>query len=188
MHVSKVDASATETSSGMVDEVIYNAAMVDTSMPRVGGDSDSSISNGADSEGKCSPLDCLDTVLSDGQGVKSEEEIHRLMQVVQKEVEEEEEEEEEELRMSPLVHALRCLGVLRMGLLCGLVLVPPRPGPCYLTSTAVLFGDLVVDGDSGGGGRGFLRGAVRRGAVRAVAECPRATSWNAWQRTAEWSQ
>ncbi|VDK25054.1 unnamed protein product [Taenia asiatica] len=91
MHVSKADASATETSSGVMDEVIYNAATVDTSMPRVGGDSDSSISNGADSEGKCSPLDCLDTVLSDGQGVKSEEEIHKLMQ--------EEEEEEEELGM-----------------------------------------------------------------------------------------
>ncbi|VDK27366.1 unnamed protein product [Taenia asiatica] len=81
MHVSKVDASATETSSGVVDEMIYNAATVDTSMPRVGSDSDPSISHGADSEGKCSPLDCLDTVLSDGQGVKSEEEIHKLMQV-----------------------------------------------------------------------------------------------------------
>ncbi|VDK23867.1 unnamed protein product [Taenia asiatica] len=76
-----------------------------------------------------------------------------------------------------LAHALRCLGVLRMGLLCGLVLVPPRPDPCHLTSTAVLFGDLVVacsivgtgaglmwDGVSRGGGCGFLCGAVRCGA------------------------
>ncbi|VDK27869.1 unnamed protein product [Taenia asiatica] len=81
MHVSKVDASATETSSGMVDEVIYNAATVNTSMPRVGGDSDSSISHGADSEGKFGTHDCLDTVLSDGQGVKSKEEIHKLVQM-----------------------------------------------------------------------------------------------------------
>ncbi|VDK44286.1 unnamed protein product [Taenia asiatica] len=68
MDVSKVDASATETSSGMVDGMMYNAAMVDTLMARVGGDSDSSIGHGADSEGKFILLDCLDTMLSDGQG------------------------------------------------------------------------------------------------------------------------
>ncbi|VDK47932.1 unnamed protein product [Taenia asiatica] len=73
MDVSKVDASATETSSGMVDGMVYNAAMVDTLMPRVGGDSDSSISHSADSEGKFSPLDCLDTLLSNGQGVSEVE-------------------------------------------------------------------------------------------------------------------
>ena len=60
MPASKVDASATETSSVLVDEMIYNAAaMVDTSRPRVGGDSESScISHGADSRGEVehSPL------------------------------------------------------------------------------------------------------------------------------------
>ncbi|VDK25377.1 unnamed protein product, partial [Taenia asiatica] len=69
-------------------------------------------------------------------------------------------------------------GVQRISLFCGIVLMRPHLGSCHLKSTTVLFGDLVVvclvvgtgaelmwnDGDSRGGGRGFLRGAMQSGA------------------------